>query len=38
VRVALRLEEYGHEVGLALDADRELPGNNRLLVFRRTDG
>ena len=35
VRDALRLEEYGHEVGLALDADREMPVNNRLLVFRR---
>ena len=35
VRDALRLEEFGHEVGLELRDDRAMPVNNRLLVFRR---
>ncbi len=35
VRDALRLEEYGRAVGLVLHDDREMPVNNRLLVFRR---
>ncbi len=38
VRDALRLEEFGLEVGLVLEGDREMPVNNRLLVFRRNTG
>jgi hypothetical protein len=37
VRDAWRLEEFGHEVGLTLVADHEMPVNNRLLVWCRSD-
>ena len=38
VRDALRLEEFGQTLGLALVDDRAMPVNNRTLVFRRETG